>query len=299
MSYHLPFRGLPQELQEEIYRHALCPSEGIRIDRRHWPVGLEFKCTPSIASALLCTNHNVHEVAARILYGKNCLRRDRACFDALHFLRSLPPERRLQIRNVSLQRRMMWADNGHNRDYVDELADCLIEEMRLQHITLVMPDDMTAGTNGEDRGQYEWFMWTLHEVLIKAFMNGRFHEIRFAHPKIYAEDIHLHDFHNMECHIEHMLLHDYREHMQALRDQSWKSFYAFLDHGTVVHNTLYAVRRYGRNIWQRAGFAIERDSNYGAEKMEGTVLVLRRKATSSSREHEEGVLGPYSQESEE
>jgi len=194
----MSFQGLSQELRDEIYKHALCPPEGITIEPDGYIDDSKFKCIQPVASALLRTNSQIYNTTLPILYGANAFSLERSRSDALRFLRTLSKSSRLQIKSLSLSSELMAADDHDNLGYAKRLCKFIIADMRLEDITLAVPNDMEAGTKGKGEDQYEWFMWTLHEALLKAFKGGHFRQIRFAHPKMCNKDISVYGFHNME-----------------------------------------------------------------------------------------------------
>ena len=67
----------------------------------------------------------------------------------------------------------MAVDDYNNRGYTKMLGKFLITNMRLEDITLVVPNDMEATIEEKDEDQYKWFMWTLYKALPKAFKGGQ------------------------------------------------------------------------------------------------------------------------------
>ena len=284
----MSFHGLPQELRDEIYKHALCPPEGITIEPDGYGSNSKFKCIQPVAAALLRTNSQVYNTTLPILYGANVFFLERSCSAALRFLRTLSKSSRLQIKSISLSSELMAADDSDNWGYAKKLCKFLITDMRLEDITLAVPNDMEAGTEGRGEDQYEWFMWTLHEALLKAFKGGHFRQIRFAHPKMCNKDLSVYGFHNMENYIEGMLIEEYQQPLDERRGQYWDSFFDSPFGDTVCEDNLGAVHEYVRNAWHRAGYTVERDSSRQGEK--GTTLVIQRISAPKKRHYVEAGL---------
>lgn len=294
MSFHLPHRGLSQELRDMIYKHALCPPEGPRIvhsrsleDSRH-PKCKKFKCVEPIGSALLRTNRQVYDATLPLLYGGNVFSLDMTCPDALQLLQALPKKYQVLIRKLNLPTLLMMADDMGNRMHAEELSRFVIDNLRLEDVTLSVPDDLEAGTK-EDEGQYEWFMWTMHKAFVEAFREGHFHEIRFAHPEPCTENSSVHEFYNKGP-IEDVLLEEYRKRLAERKDLYWNSYYHAQRNGTICGDTLDAVHEFECEVWRRAGYTLERDISRPGEK--GTVLVVRRIPASLKRRHEEDGSTP-------
>lgn len=168
MSFHLPHRGLSQELRDMIYKHALCPPDGLRIQRgyiRSFKGSKEsiLKCVQPVASALLHTNRQVHDATLPLLYGGNVFSLDMTCPEALQLLQALPKKYQMLIRKLSLPTLLMVADDLGNRYHAEELSQFVIDNLRLEDVTLYVPDDLNAGTK-KNEGQYEWFMWTPQSI---------------------------------------------------------------------------------------------------------------------------------------
>ena len=278
----MSFHSLSQELRDEIYKHALCPPEGITIEPDGYGRNSKFKCTQPVAAALLRTNSQVYNDTLPILYGANVFSLGGSCAHALRFLKTLSKSSRLQIKSLSLSSELMEADDSDNLGYAKKLCKFLITNMRLEDITLAAPNDMAA-SEGKGHDQYEWFMWALHEGLLKAFKGGQFRQIRFAHPIMYNRDFSVYGFYNIENHIEGMLTEEYEQPLDELRSQYWDQF-----DDPVCEDNLGAIHECIRNVWHRAGYTVERDSSRQGEK--GTVLVIRRISAPKKRHYAEAGL---------
>ncbi|KAK7177606.1 hypothetical protein PSPO01_16347 [Paraphaeosphaeria sporulosa] len=242
--------------------------------------GAEFHIT----SIMTCPPRDLYKAALPIFEGQTEFGFDTSCKTTLSCLKCFPQSALLSIRSIHLRHALMSADDCDNRDYAKELGRFIVENMALESITLVVPDDMNAGTDGKDNGQYEWFMWTLHTAAIEAFKQGQFLEVRFAHPKQYYGKPNVFSFHNIENHIEQMLLGS----CQALSDRRssyWESYYRSHDEGVPCQDTPVAVYELVYTIWKAAGYTIDYDDCCMGE--EGTVLVLRRVIKSVKRVAEE------------
>lgn len=79
------------------------------------------------------------------------------CLEALRFLQNLPLRSRSLIKSLNLERDLMFA-HCDNRDHATKLGEFLVRSMRLENVTLAVPNDMEAGTYGKDEGQYKWFI---------------------------------------------------------------------------------------------------------------------------------------------
>lgn len=272
MSFHLPHRGLPQELRDMIYKLALCPPEGIEIQGDfNWrplePITLRVKCVPHIASGLLRTNCQVHDSTLPVLYSGNVFTLDTSCSGALKFLRTLPEQSLLLIKNLSLSNKIMDVNVDSNpMSATLELSKLLLANLRLENVTIAMPVESDL----EDDTEYEWFPWTLHTALINAFHTGRFHEVRLAYPATYAEDVSVYSFFQIQC-IGSVLLEGDQDVIDTMY---WNSRHEAIRNGGLRRDSHDAVYEFERDVWHRAGYTIERDSSRPGEK--GTFLVVRR-----------------------
>jgi hypothetical protein len=283
----MSFYSLSQELKNEIYKHALCPAEGVTIKPDGYSDDSKFKCIQAVASALLRTNSQVYNATLPILYGANVFSLEGSCSHALRFLQTLSKSSRLQIKRLSLSSRLMAADDYDNREYAQTLCKFIIADMRLDDVTLAVPNDMEAGTEGKDKGQYEWFMWTLHEGLLQAFKGGQFRQIRIVHPNIYDKGLSVYGFYNVENYIEDMLIEECQQRLYKRRSQYWDSYFDSRFGGTVCEDNVGAVHECVRKIWHGAGYTVERDSSGQGE---GTALVIQRISIAKKRHYVDAGL---------
>jgi hypothetical protein len=120
------------------------------------------------------------------------------------------------------------ANNDDNRSYVDELWAHLATRITLRSVSIVVPDDMIASAE-KNQGQYEWFMWKVHERSAQAFLDGRLNELRFVyngeHPD---EETSVYEWLNVEKYIEKKLMPDNKV-LYSIRSTYWKEYYASLD----------------------------------------------------------------------
>ena len=238
--------------------------------------GAEFHIT----SIMTCPRRDIYKAALPIFEGQTEFGFETSCKTTLSCLKSFTQSALLSIQSIHLRDSLMSADDYDNQDYAKELGRFIVEDMGLRSITLVVPDDLNAGTDGKDNGQYEWFMWTLHKAAIEAFKQGQFFEVRFAHPKQYYKKPNVFSFHNIENHIEEMLLGS----CQALSDRRncyWDSYYRSHDEGVSCQDTPAAVYKLVCTTWKAAGYTLDYDDCRMGE--EGTVLVLRRVVKSVKR----------------
>lgn len=191
---------------------------------------------------------------------------DMICAGTLNFLRSLPEQNLLLIKSLSLSNKFMYVNiDSHPESATSELSKLLIANLRLENVTLAMRNELDL----EDDTDHEWISWTLHTALINAFHAGRFHEIRFAYPKRYAEDVSVYSFFNIQC-LGSVLL----EGEQEVIDARYWTYHNANRNGGVCQDSHEAVYEFERDVWHRAGYTIQRDSSRPGEK--GTVLVIRR-----------------------
>ena len=128
----------------------------------------------------------------------------RSCAAALRYLRTLP-NRALTVRELHIEKGLLMADDGDNRSFVDELLTHLETNITPQCVSITVPDDMIASAR-KDQGQYEWFMWKLHEHYAQAFLNGQVGELRFVHYGEHPDEgINIYEWFNVEDYIERLL----------------------------------------------------------------------------------------------
>jgi len=75
-----------------------------------------------------------------------------------------------------------------------------------------------------------------HRAFIKAFREGHFHEIRFAHPEPCAENLSVHEFYNKDP-IENTLLEKDRKPLAERKGLYWNSHYHAQRDGTICPDT--------------------------------------------------------------
>lgn len=136
-SYDLPFRGLPRELRDQIYRYALCvpklkqnysasrysivPSYfegdiGCRACYNHGPVYFPYQCPCRVCSYIpsglefLSVNRQMFSEAASILYGENTFYFSSCCDNQLlGFAQALPPASHIALRHIELDVSCLFA----------------------------------------------------------------------------------------------------------------------------------------------------------------------------------------------
>ena len=190
----------------------------------------------------------------------------------------------------------MGAYDIDNLRHAPELSEWLVGKMRLEDVTLAVPDDLTVGTTPKGDEQYEWFCWVLHEALVTMFQGGHLHSLRFAHPSLYATEVSAYDIHMVDTFLEDMLLSEYEEALQE-RKRLWGRYHKARRDGTLGRFTLGAFHDSQRALWHRAGYTLERDSRRPGE--EGTVLVVRRTPASLKQRREEVTSSPEVEQSTE
>lgn len=300
MSFHLPHRRLPQELRAIIYQYALCPPEGLTIQPSVDQEVLEkapesrLRCQPAIASGLLCTNRQVYDATLPVLYKGNILAMKTRCWNALRLLQSLPKQTRLLIKCIHLPKELMAPDEIQNREYTEQLCRFLIDDMRLETVSLAVPDDLLRVKYSSDYRhpsypeRFEWTL-TMHEIMIKAFHEGHFHGLRFVHPKFYYEN-----FDPLSgtrtTRIERKLMGEHQLSVDLRRDRYWEAYYAAQRNRTVCQDTRDALREFETDVRRRAGFIYEPE----AHRLDGivTVMVFRRIAPTLKRGCDEVGFSP-------
>ena len=206
-----------------------------------------------------------------------------SCASALRYLRSLSRTLLSTVRAVHLESGLLMADDDDNRSYVDELWAHLVTHVTLRSVSIVVPDDMIASAK-KNQGQYEWFMWKVHERSAQAFLDGRLNELRFVHNGEHPdEETSVYEWFNVEKYIEKMLMPDNKV-LYGIRSTYWKEYYASLDCAEDVRifrrwRAREAALQEIDRQWQQAGLSIklERDPSQGI----GPILVVNRSTSRS------------------
>lgn len=170
------------------------------------------------------------------------------------------------------------ADDGDNRSFVDELWTHLETNITPQCVSITVPDDMIASAR-KDQGQYEWFMWKLHEHYAQAFLDGQLGELRFVHYGEHPDEgINIYEWFNVEDYIEKLLMPDNKA-LFEIRSAYWRRYYATID--CAKDTRIYRGRKARETVlqdidrqWRQAGLSIrlEKNSSQGS----GPTLVVNR-----------------------
>ncbi len=130
-----------------------------------------------------------------------------SCEDVLHALRQLPRTTISRISEIEVPDQLTAADDYGNTEYIKELGQYLGQQAaHISVVTLPVPDDLIVG-DSENEGQYEYRLWALHAAVIDAFVHEGFMEVRFVHPRKYAEEtIDVYQMHNVCQYITPMLI---------------------------------------------------------------------------------------------
>ncbi|KAF2498544.1 hypothetical protein BU16DRAFT_536564 [Lophium mytilinum] len=151
-SYHLPHRGLPQELLDKIYAYALRPNEGltIRCKGENQPYNSpqpeqdpneRAQCyIQGLAAGLLRTNWKTYCDTKHMLYSNTCVTIATRSIDAIDFIVELP----LQIRSVIIPAEITlmcspraWIDD---LDTYEDWSYYLKKKMPSAEVTIVVKD---------------------------------------------------------------------------------------------------------------------------------------------------------------
>ncbi|KAF2805943.1 uncharacterized protein BDZ99DRAFT_100465 [Mytilinidion resinicola] len=269
-SYHLPYRGLPQELLDMIFTYALCPNEGLTIcsagENGQGPGwGHSQPChIQGLAAGLLRTNSKTYHDTKAILYSNKRITLATPSMAAFEFIVDLP----LHIKSAVLLADML--PKSHHEGFAKNTQDMLyflIKRTRLDDITIVFSGD----TDYHNSFLTGWFVVC---CLVRALRHGdSISKIRFVYQGNF-ESVGVHDFVGMEEEVEYLML-DW-EDGQALRALRRERF------GCSNEDELgrrEANKRHSRAAWNKAGFTLERDVNRVGEA--GTVLVIRRVGAST------------------
>jgi hypothetical protein len=151
-----------------------------------------------------------------------------SCASALDHLMSLSKTVLSTTREVHIEKGLLMADDDHNRSYVNELWTHLIANTALRRVSIIVPDDMIASAK-KDQGQYEWFIWKLHQHSAQAFLDGRLDELRFVHNGEHPDEgTSIYEWFNIENYIEKMLMPD-NEMLHGIRSTFWREYYTSVD----------------------------------------------------------------------
>ena len=64
----------------------------------------------------------------------------------------------MQIKRLSLLSRLIVADDYNNWEYIKTLYKFIIADMQLDNVILAILNNIKAGIEGKDKGQYKWFI---------------------------------------------------------------------------------------------------------------------------------------------
>lgn len=129
-----------------------------------------------------------------------------SCAASLRYLRTLPTTDLSTVRELHIEKNLLMADDGDNRSFVDELWTHLEKNITPQTVSIIVPDDMIASAR-KDQGQYEWFMWKLHDHYAKALLEGQLDQLRFVHNGQHKDEgVDIYEWFNVEHYIEKLLM---------------------------------------------------------------------------------------------
>jgi hypothetical protein len=199
------------------------------------------------------------------------------CASALRYLRTLSGTTLSTVQEVHIERGLLMADDDDNRSYFSELWIHLNTHITLRSVSIVVPDDMITSAK-KNQGQYEWFMWKLHEHSVQAFLDGRLDELRFVHNGEHPDEgTSIYEWFNVENYIEKMLMPDNKV-LYGIRSTYWKEYHASIDYTEDVR--IFRCRRAReaalREIdrqWQQAGLSIKLEIDPSRDG--GPVLVVK------------------------
>jgi hypothetical protein len=200
-----------------------------------------------------------------------------SCASALRYLRTLSETTLSTVQEVHIERGLLMADDDDNRSYFNELWIHLNTHVAPRSVSIVVPDDMITSAE-KNQGQYEWFMWKLHEHSVQAFLDGRLDELRFVHNgKHPDEGISIYEWFNVENYIEKLLMPDNKV-LYGIRSTYWKEYNASVDYAEDVRISRCrraredALRKIDRQ-WQQAGLSIKLETDPSHDC--GPVLVVK------------------------
>lgn len=188
-----------------------------------------------------------------------------SCASALCYLRSLSRTLLSNVREIHIESGLLMADDDENRSFANDLWAHLVTHVKLRSVSIVVPDDMITSAK-KDQGQYEWFMWKLHEHSVQAFLDGRLEELRFVHNGEHPDEgISIYEWFNVEDYIEKMLMPD-NKLLYGIRSTYWKEYYASVD---CAEDVRIFRRRRAREAalqeidrqWQQAGLSIKLETD--------------------------------------
>ncbi|KAL1624317.1 hypothetical protein SLS56_007937 [Neofusicoccum ribis] len=154
-SYHLLFRGLPQELLDIIFEFALYKPEGITVKQRSdpdddvlgetIPVDNIKPDTKDLALGLFGASHHISAAAQDIFYRSNVFKLAINPDEGFEWLRRINARQARPLQHVHLTRQAMDQFSAH----VD-VAPALAAQLRaapgpLKTLTIDLPDDLVAG----------------------------------------------------------------------------------------------------------------------------------------------------------
>jgi hypothetical protein len=198
MSYHLPYRGLPGEILNMIFEHALYSPQGITIER-HRPFEeyvegqSKFKQTPLLALGLLRASREVSEIATPIFHRNNALVFLTNRHETLGFFQTQSLDKWARIRKVSLFGRSPTVHQRHNRGPFRALCATLFDSMKLERVDIggFVEEFWTnngAATPSDHVGLYDRAMaW----AVLEAFTDGKIKEVGFPLAASLPEHLHI------------------------------------------------------------------------------------------------------------
>lgn len=138
--YDEPWRGIPYEIRQEIFRSCtsypsgitLIPSQEWRPNPNHedktWK---PLQTQHHIETSILYTCKEAYVAASKTLY-RNVFCLDANCEEIIHFLKlQISPERRRDMPELKITRKAVFEDTSGNSDHFEDMAKFITEQMCL------------------------------------------------------------------------------------------------------------------------------------------------------------------------
>ncbi|KAF2146312.1 uncharacterized protein K452DRAFT_305259 [Aplosporella prunicola CBS 121167] len=278
-NYSRPYRGLPQELRDMIFKFALCPPEGVTIKEEEKKEGEDsslekFRSTQSFPVTLLRTDSQTYDVAKKIFYGKNSFTMDMESKPAMSFFMMLPKGVRNQIRTLRFQNSVFGQQFYYNAVPDNLLGHFITEHMKAESVTAFIEHDCYHEEINTDTRK------CLPFACLNAIAKGEhLKEVRLVYSRTYSEDISVYSgFLRIEVSGEQLLPPLIRYRHEGLWYRHSRMSMEEKMAAVAANEKTY------RKAWNDFGLSVERDPKrcWGEE---GTVLVIRRLKTARNGQH--------------
>ena len=161
-------------------------SKMISLWQERWQMSnLDLSTVTSLPTAIFYVNHQIREEASEVFYGGNRFTFATSARAALHFLKSLRPNYRRDIRNLGFTRRSTVAGDHDCTISWSPLCDFIIHHMSINSVTIQAPrhpwleiDKTKPAEDAPNTGRY-W--WPAPRLLIAALMAGKIQQLRIAY----------------------------------------------------------------------------------------------------------------------